>query len=362
MKNKITHKSLRNVLAIVLGCALLVAGISVIPKDADYVDASGTVTDLVAGTSCVQVFSNEDFKTYRGTMNTAPESPTGYRGWLFAGWFTTAACSTAADTETEDSVYAKFVSPDVLIVGCQTSSNASKETTTDGSDSARLRLVTTVDSAAYKQVGFTVTGSKKVPKTYWGTTVYSSIVTADADVAYDKTPDVFNDNSKYFYTLKFKNLKVDTPYTVTPCWETLDGTVVNGVTRYVRLSDSWNEYVNVPVRLYSGEEVGAGYMQIKVPEGYTFAGVDTFDAGTIFEQMKVSYDETNRIITCAGILQDVGEDKIADGMYLNLRFTTTETENTDKLGAFEVSNLDFCNVLEESVDTVEAQAVCLNFN
>ena len=361
MKNSLIGRLLKNVTAIALGIVLLVTGVCFIPTNANKTHASGSVKELVNGTSCVQEFTYQEFKKYRGTTNTAPQAPNQYSGWLFAGWFTSSDCKTAIDTVTEGPVYAKFVSPEVLIVGCQVSDKTTSETA-DSTADVRLRLVTTVDSSKYAKIGFKIIG-KKVNE-FWGTTVYGSIASTEDDVEYKYKPSVFNEGSKYFYTLKLNKLQKDTPYTVTPCWETLDGTVVDGVTRYVRISDSWNQYINVPVRLYTGAEVGAGYLEVTYPEGYTFdvaANVNTNIAGTIFENMQISHDETQRTIKCVGYVNDISKNKNADGMYLNLRFKTTVTAPEDRLNLFQVKSLNFCNVSEENV-TVGAQAVCLNFN
>lgn len=347
-------RKLKSVVAVVVSAVMLITGVCFLSSNLSEVAASGAVT-LVKNTSCVQKFN--EIKSYRETQCIAPISPT--EGWLFAGWFQDEACKTAISETTKDgAAYAKFVSPDVLMVGCQVST----DTTASSTGETKLRLVTTVDSSAYASVGFIVTGTKSTVR-WEGDTVYRTITAEDSTMAYTKTPDVFNQNSQYFYTLSVKNLSKETRYTVTPYWKTLDGTEVNGVTRYVRLSDSWNGYINVPVRLYAKDAagvVGAGYMEVVVPDGYTFAGVDTYDEGNIFEEMRISCD--GNIIKCVGNVKDIETNSNPEGMYLNLRFTTTVAGPTDKLNTFKVQNMDFCTVSEESVETVGAQAVCLNFN
>jgi hypothetical protein len=107
----------------------------------------------------------------------------------------------------------------------------------DNPESTKLRLVTTVDSLRYKEVGFKVKynqGNKEY--THSTKTVYERIAALDEnDIPFKYRPGIFDNVSDYFmaYTITgigaslFDNYE----FAVTPYWITLDGTTVKGVAR-----------------------------------------------------------------------------------------------------------------------------------
>lgn len=180
-----------------------------------------------------------DFETFRdGETMEAPVAPSGY---VFAGWYYDEACvsspvSTSTKTlEADTKVYAKFVPETVLSVKGQsryTEGNTSK---------IDLRLVTTVDSFQYREVGFIVTNRAGTPKIYKQQYVFASLNAAGIKYA----PEFFNACSIRFGTINISGITVSgegiDPNRVIPVqayWITKDGTRVTGPARTIKMSDA----------------------------------------------------------------------------------------------------------------------------
>ena len=180
-----------------------------------------------------------DFETFRdGETMEAPVAPSGY---VFAGWYYDEACvsspvSTSTETlEADTKVYAKFVPETVLSVKGQsryTEGNTSK---------IDLRLVTTVDSFQYREVGFIVTNRAGTPKIYKQQYVFASLNAAGIKYA----PEFFNACSIRFGTINISGITVSgegiDPNRVIPVqayWITKDGTRVTGPARTIKMSDA----------------------------------------------------------------------------------------------------------------------------
>ena len=170
-----------------------------------------------------------DVSTYRGDTKTAPTKA----GYVFAGWYasdneTSPLGEAAADSAS--TAYAKFVSEKVLSMKGQVTSG-----TTVNSGITDLRMVTTVDSLKYSEVGFLLgVNGKEVPVT--SKTVYETIIgyTSDGVNAYTPSGAFACEASKYFMTYSITEIVKSyfaTDFTVTPIWKTLDGTTVKGVAR-----------------------------------------------------------------------------------------------------------------------------------
>lgn len=177
------------------------------------------------------VYNLLDVSAYRsGTEYTAPTKD----GCVFAGWFTDPELTRPLDKNAKTGyAYAKFVDAQTLTVKYQLKSD-----TTDASASADLRMLTSVDSLDYSNVVFEVTiqnQSAQLPCT----TVYDKIIAGGTKI--ENASVVFSPDARYFVTYTLLNIPralFDTDITVTPQWETLDGTVVLGTARTLRISDS----------------------------------------------------------------------------------------------------------------------------
>lgn len=181
-----------------------------------------------------------DFATFRdGETMEAPVAPSGY---VFAGWFYDEACAnspvSSATKVVEDGkkVYAKFVPEKVLSVSAQA------RYTTDGeTNKIDLRLVTTVDSFGYREVGFIVTNRAEVQKRYPQQYVFESLLAA----GYKRTPSEINPCSIRFGTINIIGITVsgegidpNREIPVQAYWITKDGTEVYGLARTVKLSEA----------------------------------------------------------------------------------------------------------------------------
>ena len=174
------------------------------------------------------VIKYDDISVYRKNGNYAPTAPDGY---IFAGWYSTSECA-KEDAISRDcksgEAYAKFVDKHLLRIQTQITAN-----TTSDSDSTHIRFVTSVDSFNYSRVGFTVMFNGK---DYGGSNnkVYETLTALDGNTTWDYTPkQVYGSSAIRFKAWVIRG--VTNPYfgdafTVTPYWETLDGTVVNGAT------------------------------------------------------------------------------------------------------------------------------------
>lgn len=154
--------------------------------------------------------------TYRGEPFTAPVR----QGYVFGGWFADAELTKPLeDTVTEGYAYAKFVDAQVLSVKWQV---------TDNGSAGDLRLLTSVDTLSYDQVGFSVTMKGKTGEIKT-TRVYERI---RMDGWWLRDPaSVFGEEANYFMCHTLTDVATadyDTQIQVTPYWVTLDGTRVEG--------------------------------------------------------------------------------------------------------------------------------------
>lgn len=196
-----------------------------------------------AATNCTTRYF-EEISRYRTAGNYIPPELTGY---VFAGWYSDASCKKALGTDvTVGKAYAKFVDADVLTVKAQIT-----EGTTQGSDKADIRFVTTVDSLQYRNVGFQITIEGREPKLVEARSIYERLYAVGNNSKVDDlVPSAkFSTESKYFCTYTYRkvpNSHFNTKFTVTPYWTTHDGTRVCGATvdKTVNMGVSISSYQN----------------------------------------------------------------------------------------------------------------------
>ena len=201
-----------------------------------------------------------EVSTYRES-NTYPSKD----GYVFAGWYQDAAFQNpVTDTTPETGAYAKFVDADVLTVRCQL-----KKDTLIESPATELRVITSVDSLEYQEVGFEIkAGGKQLVTT--SKTVYNKIYGYVDETQKEYVPeDVFSKtDSKYFMTKKLVNIprtEFDQVFQITPFWTTMDGTKVHGTLKETTLSEEMyapdslgfiaDEGVAISQKLMGGETV-----------------------------------------------------------------------------------------------------------
>ena len=181
-----------------------------------------------------------------GVIPNAPEE-----GYIFAGWYKEATCENVhTSLNGVTSAFAKFVPEEILSVKLQLKGN-----TKSTSQSTNMRLVSSVDSLDYREVGFEIyfDGAKNpvVAKT---SKVYERIeASTTSGVEYNYSPKVIDIDSDYFVTatlINISNGNFDKNFYIRPYWKTLDGTTVYGVNRYVTVKNGISTTnINIPVKV-----------------------------------------------------------------------------------------------------------------
>ncbi len=360
MKNSI-GKNVKKIAAGLLAGALVLTGVSYLPGNSQKAYAAETVDESVIHT---EYFENIT-KYVGGEKRIAPKpQETGYEEWVFAGWYKNADCSKAVaidSTVKAGGYYAKFVPAGVLSVKCQTVAGTVAET-----EKSQLRLVSTVDNLQYNEVGFKIIVNG-MDRSYSSKKVCSEIKVTDdtnSKVTFNAKPQDFHSMARYFTTVTFTNIAKDffgEGFFITPYWETMDGTIVYGVSRYARVEDSYLNIVNVPVRLYSDVQVAAGYLEVGYDETkFTYVG---YDMGTVFEEMEATPAGAD-VVRLVGNVEDIKSNVAADGMYANLRFKKIEGVSLGGAETFAVSGEQFCDNLEklqEGMDVFDIVYKNLNY-
>ena len=209
-----------------------------------------TVIKLVRSTTAfegysVVAYTGTEANSYIG--NSAPQKD----GMLFAGWYTDIRCgakyAVTGKVAEDATVYAKFVSEDVMKLLFQVTKGTSAE-----SENADLRMISSVDGLDYSSVGFKLIyndGQKDVTKTHRTSTVYEQIVSSTEGNEFEFGPKIVGVDSKYFITATLRGVTdFDREYYIRPCWTTFDGVTIYGMGRYVKVSDSYSNLVNIPVK------------------------------------------------------------------------------------------------------------------
>lgn len=283
------------------------------------------------------------------------------KDWLFAGWYTSAECTIPWSDTASGIAYAKFIPASTFTTLCQVLATTTEHST----EASKLRILMTVDTLKYAQVGFKIKLNGVEKTTMWSNTVYTNIQVADCanDVSYSKLPSDIDANAKYFSTITIVNIGKENwqkPIYVTPCWETQDGTIVEGMGRYARVEDSYKHIVNIPIRLFEDtKDVAAGRLKVTYNSKFTYEG---YDAGTVFEEVTAGDDTANRTVSCVGNVRDISNNKAADGMYMNLRFSVSDLTQLGTTETFDVTANEFCDISENIVTVDVANVTYTNYN
>ncbi len=339
-------------ISVLLSLSLLLCSFCVLPAKAGQSQTART-TEEYYRTEELEV-SNYITTEGETVIRAAPKPTTTeapYKDWLFAGWFTDASCDTVYTAQTGIAI-AKFVPAEVLSAKCQILSGTSKE-----NPSGKLRLISSVDSDRYRLVGFELT-IDGITRSYASKEVYTRIVARENDVAFDYTPSVFSEASKYFITSTLKGIptnKIQEGIRITPWWTTLDGTTVKGVGRYARVIDAYDQIVNVGVRLYSDTQVNSG--SIKVGYDSTRFKFLNSDAGTVFDS--VSAEDKGGYIEVEGSMRSSARNVANDGMFVNLRFQWIASSEPGGTWMFPVEEERFSNASGDTFSNFDiADIVC----
>ena len=293
-------------------------------------------------------------------MKTAPVK----EGYVFGGWYQKTDTGFAALEEIADEAYAKFVPAYVLSVKSQIEKNAEDGTAA----STFLRLVTTVDSTEYRNIGFDIwlnntTQLENVPVI---TKVYTSLKNDEGDI----TPSTaFGGASSKFAVLKLtqiSSVNYQKIIYVRPYWTTLDGTKVEGLARYIRVEDGFtsNKYISVPINLLEEKSVAAGILELSYADYKDIlevaaddSGNYKIDAGRVLPVMSYYVDTAAGTIKIVGNSANVNEYKKTESIFASVRFRVKDgvaDENIPEKFIFTMTEGNFCDWQSEFVDAVKA--------
>ena len=317
--------------------------------------AKKEVNAAETSTIYVRQFDGSDVSVYKQD-NKAPipeMSATQYNDWIFAGWYTNEACTAAMTTNPSAGTmyYAKFVPSEILNVKCQVSAD-----TTSTSDASDMRLVSSVDSLQYKEVGFEVSYNGGNTIKISSSTVYRKIEAAKDGVAYAYSPEIFELDSEYFITATLKNIANKNFYKgfyIKAYWVTLDGTTVYGTSRYARVEDSYLNIANVPVRVVTEATLAAGEERTATItyDATKFVYTDNIDAtlkdevassspgyanGSVFGTITISNSVVDNVgtITITGTATDTAS---LHGEVAHLRLKANNVTNLPRKNTFQVA-------------------------
>lgn len=275
-------------------------------------------------------------------------------GYVFGGWYTKdgeeyAPLHEDDLTGADDTAWAKFVPAHVMSVKAQT------QTGTDAnSASTYVRVITTTDSTKYQNIGFDIWYNNTIHET--GNTEITRVFSALKENGATVYPaDRFGAASAYFAVLKIADIyKVNFQKIiyVRPYWTTPDGTKVEGLARYIHVSDNYNGYLSVPVNLRNAAPIAAGMVTMTYDETLEPIGVGAVEAGRILGEINYQVDTENHQIKIVANSASVSAGDVADGIMANLRFCVKDGETPKSSYAFTMSGAAFANWNETYVDVI----------
>lgn len=291
---------------------------------------------------------------------------------VFGGWFksvgenTYTALSAADIDENGDgeidfvgTAYAKWVPSYVLSVKAQIdlASQQAKQAAGENGN-AFLRVISTVDSTDYQEVGFDLFYDKTYKETENTviTKVYESIKNTETGEDVWTPENEFGPASDFFSVLKvngISNDNCDNILYVRPYWKTMDGTRVEGVSKYVRVMDGYdgNEFISVPVNLMTGSKVSAGRMTMTYNTGLKYIG---YEPGVLLPNMSVNAETNGTIKFVGNTLVEAGDVEPESNIYANVWFQVEEGATEPEQWDFTMAVGDFCNWAEELVEDLKA--------
>lgn len=351
-------KTMKQILTSLLVVAMLVTSMMIMPLKAD---ASENVVNGENGVIYVSDETNLKFSDYwTADKKTAPVR----EGYVFGGWYTQDGENMKAIKESEGvdvtSAYAKFVPAEVLSV--RTQIEAATEEANGNTTSTYVRLLSAVNGLDYQNVGFDIYYNKKKHETNEDATnitkVFSSLKNDETTSQPIMPNTIFGNAATHFSVLRLASIpKKNYEYViyVTPQWTTLDGTLVEGQGKYVRIMDGYaqNHYISVPVNFLTGSEVAAGQMEMTYDSRLEVVG---FDAGTIMPQMAHSDDKNGTVKIVGNIGEGNTKVEPETAIYANVWFKVKPDANIDNVSAweFKMQNFSFANWSEEFVKDLTA--------
>ncbi len=342
MKNKVVMNVLKKVMA---GSLVMAVALTVFPVSAMAESNGSSVTyeEMSMGGYADQ------------TERKAPVKD----GYVFAGWYQDNKGATV-ETGTTGSAWAKFVPAEVLSVKTQANRTEVEEKNLEAVTSGQtLRVLSSVDSTRYQEVGFKYTfgaGTEKL--TASSTKVYDKLkVVGDSGTVSDVVASTyFGSSAQCFFAVNFTDI-VTANFTnyiyVQPYWVTLDGTTVYGQASNVFLEDHCADknYYRASVNLFGDQDVAAGKVAVTYNSDQ-FEVVDVVN-GRLFKGEIESNKDTAGTVTIVGNASRVSEHEKASDLLMTVRFTK-KSGVTDNL-KFTNFESQFCDWNEEDVTGIVVQ-------
>ena len=359
-------KTMKQILAGLLVMAMLITGLMITPMDAKAADSVKEDN----GVEYVLDTTKYNFTDYWKADAAERKAPTKV-GCVFGGWYQdtdgddTLEPITQEDAEkitTGENIWAKFVPAEVLSVRTQleaeTATEDGKNVADDGT--TYLRLLSGVNGLDYQKVGFDIWYNKKYQETDEIATnitkVYANITNDETDSEPLAASSVFGAAATHFSVLRLNEIyKGNFNYViyVTPQWTTLDGTLVKGQAKYVRVIDGYasNRFISVPVNFLEGDAVAAGKLEMTYNTKLEVVEVDTngYDAG----QQKTEgshYDNKEGTIKFVNNITGAASIEPESVVYANVWFKETEEISSRTKLEFTVSGCSFYNWDEQQAD------------
>lgn len=368
-------RRLNKTLAGLMAAVMVLLGVSVTPVEAADATAPTTVYYATA-----TEFKISDYWG-KGTNgeNLVPVKD----GYVFGGWYTaengTPIKKEALDTDLKDNnkidtvAVAKFVPSYILSVKMQI--NATTETGngtlpyTREEDSVKytnMRLLSAVDSVKYQNVGFDIVLDKtgaKLDLNY--TKVYAELGAKDNGALSAITPSgIFGSPATHFIAAELSNIvagNLEKIIYVTPYWTTIDGTKVEGASKFIRVMDGYdsNRFISIPVNLSVDGQAAAGMVTMSYDkEKLQFVTAKDSSGNAYGWDTGVSFAEMEVNTATAGTIKFVGNGKNVDtdymtgkDIYANVWFQVKEgvTLTTNAL-EFAIGAESFCTWGEAMLD------------
>lgn len=357
-------KTMKRILASFLVVAMLVAGIMISPVGVDASETEQIVKTEKNGVIYVSDNTNLKFSNYWTTGNkTVPVRP----GFVFGGWYTQDGDNMKAikESEVKDATSvnacAKFVPAEVLSVRAQIEKAVEDNNGDTKSGRSYVRLLSGVNGLDYQNVGFDIYYNKKHHETNEDATnitkVFSSLKNDESGTEPITADTIFGDAATHFSVLRLADIaKKNYTYViyVTPQWTTLDGTLVEGQGKYVRIIDGYaqNHYISVPVNFFAGSEVTAGQIEMSYPSSLE---VVDFDAGTIMPDMVHNDDKAGTVKIVGNVEKGKTLVEPETGIYANVWFKVKSGETVENTELdFTLNNSSFANWDEKFVTDLQA--------
>lgn len=310
---------LKKLLAIVLVFAMLAPIMGNLGTNIGFVQAAEeeeSVGYVIVPSSAVSITEPAD-ETQPKIMSIKENDETygQYADYLFAGWYTDEAATTAAASG-ETGAYARFVPADVLSTKVQVTNGIVTNTTNETyKDKYVMRFVSSVDSTDYKYAGFelsyedeatneTVTLVSKTYKVFKRIDSTTGATENEVDT-YNFSPKVVDTKSVYFITGKYPVAEADKDvnYTVRAYWMTKDGTKVYGRERCVSVEDGAGTTANTRLNLTVDAELNQEYSYSVSYENWskarvTSSNVEVLTTGNGYSNIRIkTADRDTRSVT-----------------------------------------------------------------